>query len=403
MAKKGMGRRDFLKSSLTSMGGFLYLSSTEKSLREKSEERKETAKKMTYRVLGKTGIRMPVITMGVMNTDNPNLVRAALNAGMFHLDTASTYQRGTNEAMIGEVLKGRPRDSFAISTKARLPTDRNTGLISPEATEDDFTKKIDTSLKRLGLDYIDIYHHHGIQVREAALHEPVLKALEKAKKAGKIRFIGITTHRNEPEIIQAAIDSKVYDVVLPAYNFRQQHAPELKKAIARAAEVGLGVIAMKTIGGNVGGSYAAKEIDARAALKWALQDPNVHTIIAGFTTFDQMNLDLEVMKDITLKQSEKDHLRRATQTAGLYCQGCGQCLGQCAKQLPIPDLMRAYMYVYGYRNLVAAQDLLFSLNLPAELCEDCSSCPVKCSNRWNVSTRIRDVARLREVPPDFVA
>jgi predicted aldo/keto reductase-like oxidoreductase len=403
MAKKGMGRRDFLKSSFASMGGFIYLSSTEKPLQEKSGERKETEKKMTYRALGKTGIRMPVITMGVMNTDNPNLVRAALNAGMFHLDTAQTYQRGTNEAMIGEVLKGRPRGSFAISTKARLPGDRKTGLYPPEATEEAFAKKIDTSLKSLGLDYIDIYHHHGIQLREAALYEPILKALEKAKKAGKIRFIGITTHQNEPEVIRAAVESKVYDVVLPAYNFRQQHGPEVKKAIAEAAEAGLGVISMKAIGGRAWGTYPTKTMDVRADLKWPLQDPNVHTVIAGFTTFDQMNLDLEVMKDITLTQSEKEHLRRATQWASLYCQGCGQCLGQCAKQLPIPDLMRAYMYVYGYRNLVEAQDLLFSLNLPSDLCGDCSSCPVKCSNRWNVSTRIRDVARLREVPPDFVA
>ena len=403
MAKKEIGRRDFLKSSLASVGGFVYLSSADKPLQEKLEAKKKTEKRFPYRVLGKTGIRMPVITMGVMNTDNPNLVRAALDAGMYHLDTASTYQRGTNEAMIGEVLKGRPRDSFAISTKARLPGDRKTGAIFPEGTEDDFTKKIDTSLKNLGLDYVDIYHHHGIQGREAALFEPVLKALDKAKKAGKIRFPGITTHRNEPEVIRAAIESKVYDVVLPAYNYRQQHAPEMRKAIAEAAKAGLGVIAMKAIGGNVGGSYAEKTIDARAGLKWTLQDPNVHTVIAGFTTFDQMKLDLEVMKDITLTQSEKDHLRQAAQAPGLYCQGCGQCLGQCARNLPIPDLMRAYMYVYGYRNLVEAQDLLFSLNLPADLCADCSSCPIKCSNRWDVSTRIRDVARLREVPPDFVA
>ena len=403
MAKKEMGRRDFLKSSLASMGGFIYLSSSEKPLREKLAERKEPEKNMTYRVLGKTGIRMPVITMGVMNTDNPNLVRAALNAGMFHLDTAQTYQRGTNEAMIGEVLKGRPRDSFAISTKARLPNDQNTGLYPAEATEEAFTKKIDTSLKSLGLDYVDVYHHHNVWRRESALYEPIMKALEKAKKAGKVRFVGITTHRNEPEVIQAAVDSKFYDVVLPAYNFRQKHAAEVKKAIARAAEAGLGVVAMKTIGGNVRGSYTSETIDAPAALKWALQDPNVHTIIAGFTTFDQMNLDLAVMKDIALTQSEKNHLRRATLFSGLYCQGCGQCLGQCAKQLPIPDLMRAYMYVYGYRNLVEAQDLLFSLNLPSDLCGDCSSCPVKCLNRWNVSARIQDVVRLREVPSDFIA
>jgi len=401
---KGMGRRDFLKSSVAGLGGFIYLSSNEKRPLRMVEDKKEGEKKMVYRVLGKTGIKLPVITMGVMNTDNPNLVKAALNAGMFHLDTAQTYQRGTNEAMIGEELKGRPRDSFAISTKARLSIDQKTGLYSEEATEEAYTKKIDTSLKSLGLDYVDIYHHHGLWVRETVLYEPVLKALAKAKRAGKIHAIGVSTHRNEPEVIQAAIDSKVYDVVLTAYNYRQEHAAELKKSIARAAEAGIGIVAMKTIGGvRVMEKPGKESIDVKAALKWVLQDPNVSTIIAGFTTFDQMNMNLSIMKDLALTKAERENLRRATLLSGLYCQGCGQCVSQCAYQLPIPDLMRAYMYIYGYRNLVAAQDLLFSLNLPAEICGDCTSCPVKCLNRWNVSDRIQNVVRLREVPPDFIA
>ena len=96
-----------------------------------------------------------------MNTSNPALVTAALNQGMYFLDTAQTYQRGTNETMLGEVLKGRPRDSFAIATKARLPSNSSTGLYPEEATEEAYAKKIDTSLKSLGLDYVDIYHHHG--------------------------------------------------------------------------------------------------------------------------------------------------------------------------------------------------------------------------------------------------
>jgi len=401
---KGMGRRDFLKSSVAGLGGFIYLSSNEKRPLRMVEDKKEGEKKMVYRVLGKTGIKLPVITMGVMNTDNPNLVKAALNAGMFHLDTAQTYQRGTNEAMIAEELKGRSRDSFAISTKARLSIDQKTGLYSEEATEEAYTKKIDTSLKSLGLDYVDIYHHHGLWVRETVLYDPVLKALAKAKRAGKIRAIGVSTHRNEPEVIQAAIDSKVYDVVLTAYNYQQQHAAEVKKSIARAAEAGLGIVAMKTIGGvRVMEKPGSESIDVKAALKWVLQDPNVSTIIAGFTTFDQMNMNLSIMKDLALTKTERENLRRATLLSGLYCQGCGQCVSQCAYQLPIPDLMRAYMYIYGYRNLVAAQDLLFSLNLPAEICGDCTSCPVKCLNRWNVSDRIQNVVRLREVPPDFIA
>jgi hypothetical protein len=118
MSKKGMGRRDFLKSTAVGLGGFVYLSANAKSSPAKEQEK--TEEKITYRTLGKTGMKLPVIAMGVMNTSNPALVRAALSNGLYYLDTAQTYQRGTNESMIGEVLKGRARDSFAIGTKARL-------------------------------------------------------------------------------------------------------------------------------------------------------------------------------------------------------------------------------------------------------------------------------------------
>ena len=209
----------------------------------------------------------------------------------------------------------------------------------------------------------------------------------------------MSTHRNEPVVIDAAVESKIYDVVLAAYNFRQQHAVDIQKAIAGAAGAGLGVVAMKSMGGNRGGAYASAQIDARACIKWVLQDPNVATVICGFTTFDQMTLDLTILKDLTLTASEQEEIVQASLTAGLYCQGCGACAGQCAQALPIPDLMRARMYLHGYRNVAAARDLVRSLALPAEPCAGCSACRVACTNRWNVSERVRDVVRLRDVPP----
>jgi len=393
----GMGRREFLKTTTAGFGGFAYLSANLTRPPDAPEKFTGT------RVLGRTGMRVPIVSMGVMNTDNPQLVRAALDAGYVFLDTAQGYQRGTNEAMIGEILKGRPRTSFFLATKASLPKDQTSGGYSPDATEEAYTKKIDTSLRSLGLDYIDVYHHHGTWTRGATLHEPVLSALQKAKQAGKIRWVGVSTHRNEPEVIDAAIEAKVYDVVLAAYNFRQQHAAEVQKAIARAAGAGLGIVGMKSMGGNRGGAYASAQIDPRTCIKWVLQDPNVATVICGFTTFDQMTLDLNVLKDLTLTASEREQLRKAAVTASLYCQGCGACIGQCAQALPIPDLMRAHMYVHGYRNLVAAQDLVLSLTLPRNVCDDCSACPVACTNRWNVAERVRDVIRLRDVPTSFIA
>jgi hypothetical protein len=395
--KRVMGRRDFLKTTMTGLGGFAYLSANLTRPPDAPDKFEGT------RVLGRTGIRVPIVSMGVMNTDNPQLVRAALDAGYVFLDTAQGYQRGTNESMLGEILKDRPRNSFFIATKASLPKDQTTGGYGPDATEEAYTKKIDTSLKSLGLDYIDIYHHHGTWTRGATLHGPILSALQKAKQAGKIRWIGVSTHRNEPEVVEAATDSKVYDIALAAYNFRQQHAAEVQKAIAKAAGAGLGIVGMKSMGGNRGGAYASTQIDARACIKWVLQDPHVATVICGFTTFDQMTLDLAILKDLTLTASEREQLRKASLTAGLYCQGCGACMGQCRQALPIPDLMRAHMYLYGYRNLVAAQDLVLSLVLPTSVCGDCGACPVVCTNRWNVSERIRDVVRLRDVPTSFVA
>ncbi len=400
MSKRVIGRRDFMKSTLAGVGGLFFLPPIKSKAEVKVVEAKGKEKKFVYRTLGKTGIKVPVINMGVMNTDNPSLVRVALDSGFVMLDTAQTYQRGQNEGMIGEELKGRPRDSYVIATKARLPNDQTTGLYTQEATEEAFLKKVDSSLKNLGLDYVDIYYHHNVWKRESALYEPILKALEKVKKTGKARFVGITTHMNEPEVIHAAVDSKFYDVVLTSYNFQQKHYSQVREAISRAAQAGIGIVGMKAIRGGSRQNPTVK--NTAVALKWVLQDPNVTTIVPGFTTFEEMKIDLAVAENPILTESDKRDLRKEVSVSGLYCQGCRQCLDQCPEHLPIPDLMRAYMYTYDYRNVAHAQDLVVSLNLPNEVCEDCITCSVNCSSGFNVSAKIRDVARLRDVPMEFI-
>ena len=400
MDRKLMDRRHFMKSTLAGVGGFFLLGSNDKKQEKKVVDTKGKEKKFVYRTLGRTGLKLPVINMGVMNSDNPNLIRAALDSGIIFLDTAHGYMRGRNEEVIGTVIKGRPRDSFVIASKVVPPQNRATGIYTEEATTEDFLKKLDISLKRLGLDYVDILHHHGVSRRESALFEPVLKALEKAKQEGKIRFIGITTHMNEPEVIQAAVDSKFYDVIMTAYNYQQKHYAEVRDGIARAAQAGLGIIGMKAIRG------ATERIPFKnpvASLKWVLQDPNIHIVVPGFTTFDQMDVDLAIMEDLNLNDSEKKDLQKEASIPGLYCQGCRECVGQCSEGLPIPDLMRAYMYVYDYRNLSMAQDLVVSLNLPQQVCRDCSQCRVHCSVGFDVSGKIKDVIRIREVPSEFIA
>jgi predicted aldo/keto reductase-like oxidoreductase len=400
MKRKMMGRRNFMKSTLAGVGSLFFLPVNDWKQEMRIVETKGKEKKFVYRTLGRTELKLPVINMGVMNSDNPNLIRAALDSGIVLLDTAHGYMRGRNEETIGAVIKGRPRDSFVISSKVSLPQDRTRGLYYEGATTDEFLRKLDISLKRLGLDHVEILYHHNVSRKEAVTFEPVLKAMEKAKKEGKIRFAGISTHMNEPEVIHATVDSKFYDVILTAYNFQQKHHAEVREAIARAAQAGIGIVGMKAIRGGYGQTPRMK--NSAAALKWVLQDPNVHTIIPGFTTFEEMKIDLAVMEDPALKDSEKKDLQKEAFLPGSYCQGCRECLRQCPEQLPIPDLMRAYMYTYDYRNLALAQDLIVSLHLPAGVCGDCSSCEVNCSNGFNVQAKIRDVIRLRDVPPEFI-
>lgn len=403
------GRRNFLKTGFTGITGAAFFPSLLKGEKKAVSQNLESDKTFIYRTLGKTGLKLPIISMGVMNADNPQLVRSALNAGIIHLDTAHYYNRGRNERMIGEVIKDFPRDSFILATKARASTvDRES---APEGNEikaetfQSFIDKVHISLKRLGVDYVDILYLHSAKSRKDALNEVVLKAMGKLKKDGKVRFVGISTHKNESEVIKSAIESKIYEVILTAYNFRQRSIQELKDAIAEATRAGLGIVAMKTQAGVYWDKLRTQPINMKAALKWVLLNKNIHTSIPGFTTFDQMETDLSLMRDLTLTPEEVEDLRfnQNPVLSGLYCQQCEECLSQCQKKVPIPTLMRVYMYAYGYKNLSLARETLHPLNLGHIPCRECNICLVKCKNGFNVRDKILDIGRIQNIPVDFIA
>jgi len=403
-------RRTFLRKSLTGLAavgavpGVVKAAALGSSKPAGAGAAGQAQTKPIVRTLGRTGFKIPVVSMGVMNADNPAVVQAALDSGIFMLDTAHGYQRGRNEQMIGQVIKGRPRDSYMIATKVPGPgRDKSMQGLDGEALQKNFLEKFDLSLERLGLDHVEILYLHNNTTREDVQNPAILEALQKAKKAGKARSIGITTHSNEPAVIRATIEAKVYDVILTAYNFRQDYRDEMRKAVAEATGAGLGIVAMKTQAGTYWDKERQQPINMLAALKWVLNDPNVTTAIPGFTTFDQIKEDLTVMTDLKLTPEELKDLRLGEQVAGLYCQQCGQCLAGCPKSLPIPDLMRSYMYAYGYRNLQAAHELVGSLDVPENPCGVCASCTAVCAKGFDIADRVRDIARLRAVPGDFFA
>jgi len=409
MAKRNtsMNRRNFISKGLAGIAGALALPHLRcKGYDSKSAE-DEKKSKLVFRTLGKTGIKLPIVSMGTMDAISEALVRTALDAGICYIATAPYYANGRAEEFVGKVIKHYKREDIIIVTGViPQPIDYRSGVFSKDTDIARFEKEFEGSLKRLDVDYVDIFSLPFAAKKESVMFEPLMKSMEKMKKAGKARFLGIGSHSFVPEAVRAATDSGFYDVAMIAYNFQIKDIEERKKAIAYAAEKGMGIVAMKTITGEswMAGKQEAVS-NAKAALKWVLQNENIHTAVPGISTFDQLETDLSIMEDLTLTPEENKYLElaRVHHKDSLFCQGCGTCLKQCPSAPDIPTLMRSYMYAYGYRNLALAARTIESVKDNPIACADCSSCIVKCPMGFDIKERAMDIIRLRDFPPEFFA
>ncbi|HZL77113.1 MAG TPA: aldo/keto reductase [Bacteroidales bacterium] len=394
---KEINRRNFLKTGIAGAGMVAISPNLVRAAASFQE------KNITYRTLGKTGLKVPVISFGVMRSDNPGLCKAAYDKGIRLFDTANGYQGGNNELMLGKFFKDFKRDSFILATKVKPNTDRE-GKPTDQATPERFLEMFNTSLSRLQMDYVDILYIHDVSNPELLEYKPIVNTIKKLKKDGKIRFMGFSTHRNEPAMISAAADTDNWDVILTQYNYKVAYLADLNIAIKKAGKAGIGIVAMKTL---AGGGYLDRErtkpMNTTAALKWVLSNPDVHTAIPGMTNFDQLELNAKILEDITLSDQEKSDLLADNSVPGLLCSGCMQCVPSCRKNLPVPDLMRAYMYAYGYSMPSMAQNLIAELGTGADPCSNCGSCNIKCSRNFSIRDRISDVSRLANIPSDFLA
>jgi predicted aldo/keto reductase-like oxidoreductase len=395
---KNINRRGFLRTGVTGAAGIMALSPSLVSAATSNQQ-----KDFISRTLGKTGMNVPVISFGVMRSDNPNLCKAAYEKGIKLFDTANGYQNGNNEIMLGNLLKDYPRNSFYLATKVKPAGVDREGKPSDQTTSEDFLSKFNTSLSRLKMDYVDILYIHDIRNPEMLEYKPIINAVKNLKKEGRIKFIGFSTHANEPVVIDAAASMDYLDVILTAYNFKQTYITELNNAIKKASKAGIGIIAMKTLaGGGFLDKEKTKPINSTAALKWVLSNPDVTTTIPGMTDFDQLDLNVKILADISITEQEKKDLLIARAEKGLYCTGCSKCLSACPMNIPVPDLMRAYMYAYGYSNPAMAKSLLGELGTNDNPCKECSSCNVKCTKNFDIREKIADISRLVNVPEDFL-
>ena len=340
------------------------------------------APKFVYKNIGKTDLKVTTVGFGCMVTSDQTVIERAADIGITYFDTARGYQGGNNERMVGAALKGK-RNSLTISSKTHAPT-------KERALAD-----LDKSLSELQTDHLDIWYLHA-RTKPEDLTDELMEAQNIAKKAGKIRYAGFSTHSGQKDLFPAGIAKKHFDVILTSYHFTLD--PSMEGIIQSAKDAGIGVVAMKVMAGGLRQMRQGnprydtfhREGAMLSMLKWVLRNKNVDTTIPSITDFDQLDQNLHAMSEAYAPADEKTLAKHLEHIAPLYCRMCGDCDGACSKGLPVADLIRYVSYAEGYGEFAMAREQY--LDLPQHLqnvrCGDCSDCTVNCRHGVNVVGRV---------------
>jgi aryl-alcohol dehydrogenase-like predicted oxidoreductase len=202
---------------------------------------------MEYVTLGRTGLRVSAMGLGCggpsrvgratgkSEAEQIAIIRQALDAGINFIDTAEVYQ---TEAVVGRAIKGLDRDKVVLSTKK--------STWGAPVTPQDVRESLDASLKRLEVDYVDIYHLHGVLRHDYEhLLTEIVPTLQELRDRGRLRFIGITEQGNaDPghRMLQRALRDDVWDVMMVMFNLLNQSARE--RVLAKTQEKGVGTLVM---------------------------------------------------------------------------------------------------------------------------------------------------------------
>ncbi len=389
-------RREFLSKSSAGLASAGFIGTAGKGMLFDSPDiqEKTSDKKIIYRTLGKTGIKIPIVNMGVMNTTDPKLLMESYKHGVLLFDTALRY---LNEEMVGNVIKKLgDRKKVYLETKVPVPDYNNPGSMTNEEMGKKFLIDFDGCMKRLQTDYVDVLFLHNIKFMRDTKNPELLKALKQIKDSGRARFIGVSTHKLMADVLNEAAASDLFEVVQIAISFAYGNDSKTKKAIKNAAGKGKGIIAMKTqaMPRREADKSALPACHHTAALKYVLNIDGITCAIPGYTNTDQMKQDLSVAYGLEYTEEEKKYLEDKNVAVNLqFCQQCDKCIPTCPKQVDIPTLMRTHMYAGGYSNFYAARSALEEIPEKSGLknCVSCTGCIAKCANSVNIYSSINEL------------
>ena len=317
--------------------------------------------------LGKTGITVPQNAFGALpiqrisTEDAVKLLRKAYDGGMRFFDTARAYS--DSEEKVGLAFEGM-RDKVFISTKTQA------------TTKEKFWSDLETSLKLLKTDYIDIYQLHCV-ARCYGEGDELYEAMKEAKKQGKIAHIGITAHKIG--VAEDIIKSGLYETL--QFPFSYLASERDIKLVHDCSKADMGFIAMKGLSGGLLTNSAAcmafmSEYDALPI--WGIQKESELDEWLGF--FD---------KEISMNDEIREFINNDRQELlGDFCRGCGYCM-PCSVEITINQCARMSQMIRRAPSQNWLTDFWKNEMMKIENCIDCGLCKTRCPYELDIPVLLR--------------
>jgi predicted aldo/keto reductase-like oxidoreductase len=351
----GVTRRDFVKT--VGLAGLAVAGAGATGVLAAPEPPAGAVKAGTVprRKLGKTGVEVSSLTLGGMfdTINNQLLLKQAMKWGVTYWDTAESYGNGLSEEGYGRFFARNPEARKEIFLVTKL-----------QAKGGNLTERLDKSLKRLQTDHVDLFFIHSLT--DIGEMTPAIKTwAAEMKQAGKFKFFGFSTHTNMADCLSGAAKLDWIDAVMFTYNFQVVQDPTLKAALDACEKSGVGLVAMKSMGGGPGAKKIASEAklemaerflargftDKQAKLKVVWENPQIASLCSQMPNLTILSANVAAARDqAKLAREEFEALRQyVLETQPDYCAGCGSiCQEAVGGAVPVNEVMRCLMYYREY-------------------------------------------------------
>ncbi len=342
-------------------------------------------------------MRFPVDTL-----DSVELIRHAIDSGMRYIDTSRGY--GESEFVLGAALRDGYREKVILSTKwapwiKMVRQDDDT-------SERRVRKRIEESLTRLGVEYLDFYQIWNINSKEnwekATRKGGMLDGIKGAMEDGLVRHTGMTTH-DKPENLLTYLDQAEWcEIILLTYNLlNQEYAPVLEKA----KQLGIGTAVMNPVAGGKLSEASpvlmtlAEEVGAVSvpdlAVRYVLSNPNVDTILCGMTRMSDVDDTIESAERerFTSEQLAAIHefMGKLTRKNSRACTKCGYC-EPCPEGVRISDILTAVYEdkILGFKEGARKIYQRATRDVKPDACRLCGRCELKCTQHIPIIRELKN-------------